>query len=371
MDLYTKLKVKPIINAWGTVTKIGGSTMDPEVLEAMTEASRYYVSLSELHNNAGNEIANMIGVDGAFITSGAAAAITLATAVCIAGSDVEKIYRLPDSDNMKNEIIMFKSHRFRYDQGVRICGGKIIEVGLSDLTLTEQIEKAINEKTAMFLYLAESENLRGSLSLNIVSNIVKKRNIPLVVDAAAELPPVDNFIHYISKGADLAIFSGGKDIRGPQSSGLILGRKDLIDLCKINSSPNHGVCRGMKVDKETIIGLTKAIEIYLKKDWKAEFLRYKNLNRYLIESLSNVPWLTLERGYPNEPGIQPASIERVYITVDSTIAGFSTSDLKLKLEEAKYKIVFGEFHNNIVFNPQMLTRDDVKIIISEIKSIVN
>lgn len=371
MSILKELEIKPIINAWGTVTKIGGSTMDKSVIEAMQEVSQSYLSISKLQENAGDHIARLIGVEGAFITSGAAAAITLSTAVCITGSDIEAIYKLPDTTNLKDEVMILKSHRFRYDQGVKIAGGKIIEVGLSDLTLEEQIFKAINEKTAMFLFLAESENLRGSLPLTTVSKILKKFKIPLVVDAAAELPPVENFKRFINDGADLVIFSGGKDIRGPQSSGLILGKKNLTRLCLMNSTPNHGVCRGMKVDKETIVGLTKAIENYLKKDWKKEYLRYRELNDLFCDNLKKFTEILFMRGYPTEPGIQPASIERVYFQIKKNNSGISTSELKHKLQNCNHNIYFGEYHDDIVFNPQMLSYNEVEIINSEIDKIWN
>ena len=370
MTILKELDIKPAINAWGTVTKIGGSTMDESVIEAMREVSQSYLSITELHENAGKYIAKLIGVEGAFITSGAAAAITLSTSVCIAGSDIEAIYKLPDTTDMKNEVMILKSHRFRYDQGVKIAGGKIIEVGLSDLTLEEQIFKAINEKTVMFLFLAESENLRGSLPLSSISRILKKFNIPLVVDAAAELPPVENFKRFIRDGADLVIFSGGKDIRGPQSSGLILGRKNLTDLCVMNSSPNHGVCRGMKVDKETIVGLTKAIEIYLKKDWNKEYRRFQELNDLFCNNLKMHEEILFKRGFPTEPGIQPACIERVYFQIKGNNSKITTSELKNNLQNSRHHIFLGEYHDEIVFNPQMLNKSEVEIINSEINEIM-
>ena len=367
MSLINDLKITSIINAWGTVTKIGGSTMQKPVLKAMEDISQSYLSLNELQKKAGEYLAKLLEVEGVFITNGAASGITLSTSVCIAGSDVSSIYQLPDTSNMKNEVLILKSHRFRYDQGVKIAGGVIVEVGLSDLTLEEQITKKINPKTAMFLYLSESENLRGSLPLVTVSKILEKHKIPLIVDAAAELPPVENFKKFINEGADLVIFSGGKDIRGPQSSGLILGKKELIDKCFLNYSPNHCVCRGMKIDKETIAGLTKAVQIYIGKDWEKEFIRYDSLNNLFCNNLKKIKNISFKRGFPTEPGIQPSCIERVYFKVLEDKKNINTK--KLILETKNKGIYFGEYQDYIVFNPQMLSVAEVQTINKEINNI--
>ena len=159
------------------------------------------------------------------------------------GTDSVGINQLPDTTGFKDEVILLKSHRSRYDQGIRMVGGKLVEVGYADLTLPEQLERAINEKTAMCFYLAESEYIRAALPLKMVASIMNKHNIPVVVDAAAEIPPKENLTRYLEEGASLVVFSGGKDIHGPQSSGLVLGRADLIKACHANACPNHSVGR--------------------------------------------------------------------------------------------------------------------------------
>ncbi|MHB1421527.1 MAG: aminotransferase class V-fold PLP-dependent enzyme, partial [Bacillota bacterium] len=165
MDVYEQLGVKKLINAWGTVTRIGGSKMAPEVLQAMCEAANAYVDMDELLRKAGEKIAQLIGVEAAFITSGAAAGLAVATAACMAGTDPVKIASLPDTSGMKNEVMILKCHRFRYDQAVRLPGAKFIEVGLADRTLPEEVEAVIGEHIAAIIYLAESERIRGSLPL--------------------------------------------------------------------------------------------------------------------------------------------------------------------------------------------------------------
>ena len=187
MDIYDRLKVKKLLNARGTLTTLGGSTMPPEVLEAMQEASRAYVNIDELLRKAGERIAELIGVDGAFITSGAAAALAVSAAACMAGTNPANIRRLPDSAGMRNEIIMLKCHRFGFDQSVRMAGARIVEAGLPERTLPEELEAALSEHTAAFLYLAEAETAGGSLPLPQITGLMNQRDIPVIVDAAAEL----------------------------------------------------------------------------------------------------------------------------------------------------------------------------------------
>ena len=263
MSVYEDLGVKPMINAWGTITKVGGSRMHPEVLDAMKEASRAFVDIYVLKDNAGARIASMLGVEAATITSGAASGLAIAAAACMAGDDPVKILELPNTHGMKDEALVLNSHRILYDQAMRLTGIKMIEVGLSTFATVEQVEAAITDKTALFFYAGESANSRGSLPLKDIAAVMKKHGVPVVVDAAAELPPVSNLTAFLEAGADLVVFSGGKEMRGPQSSGLILGTKDLVRNCTLNSYPDHGVGRSMKVDKETIVGLVKAVEIFI------------------------------------------------------------------------------------------------------------
>jgi L-seryl-tRNA(Ser) seleniumtransferase len=370
VDIYEQLGVKKLINAWGTVTRIGGSKMPPEVLEAMCEAAQAYVDIDELLRKAGERIAKLIGVEAAFITSGAAAGLAVATAACIAGTDPVKVARLPDTSGMKNEIIILKCHRFRYDQAVRLTGAKLVEVGLADRTLPEELEAAINERTAAIIYLAEAEHVRGSLPLVMVCNIAKKHNVPVIVDAAAELPPIDNLRRFLEVGADLVIFSGGKDIRGPQSSGLILGKKSLIEACAANSCPNHSIGRPMKVDKETIVGLLKAVEIYVQQDFKGRMQRWEEIVQYFVTELDGLKGIKAWRGFPTEPGIQPTCIPRAYIEISEEELGISIPEIQARLREGDPGIVVGTFEKGLVLNPQMLEDGEEKIVVGRLKEIL-
>jgi uncharacterized pyridoxal phosphate-dependent enzyme len=362
MGIYEDLGVKKAINAWGTITKIGGSLMDPEVLRAMLEAAESYVDMAELHERAGDRIASLVGVESAFVTCGAAAAIAIAAAACIAGENPVDVMKLPDSSGMPNEILVLKCHRSRYDQGLRIAGGRINEIGLADYVIPDQVEAAITEKTAMFFYLAESEKLRGSLPVARVAELLKKRGIPLVVDAAAELPPPANLTRFIEEGADLVIFSGGKEIRGPQASGLIVGSERLIRACRANSCPNFSIGRGMKVDKESIAGLVKAVELFVRRDFRKAKKSWESIVSLFLDGLSGVPGLAARRGFPLEPGVQPVDVPRVYLKSSK----IDTVTLWERLRQGERPIYADRQGDELVLNPQNLLDAEVPIVIERL-----
>ena len=205
-----KLGVPTLINGLGTVTRIGGSLMAPGVIEAMREASLHFVDMNEFHREAGKHIAKLLGSEGCCITCGAAAGLAISAAACMTRGDAAKKLQLPDTAGMKHEAIMLKAHRILYDQALRLSGAKIVEVGVTSSALPAQVEAAIGEQTALFVYVAEAEPMRGSVPLPQLIPILKKHGIPVLVDAAAEIPPRENFLKYLDMGADLVTFSGGK-----------------------------------------------------------------------------------------------------------------------------------------------------------------
>ena len=369
MNIYERLGVRKLVNAWGTVTRVGGSLVDPSVMEAMIEASKAYIDFEEYHTKAGTYIAELIGVDAAFISSGAAAGIAIATAACMVGTDIVGINQLPDTTGFKDEVILLKSHRSRYDQGIRMVGGKLVEIGYADLTLPEQLEHAITDKTAMCFYLAESEYIRASLPLKQVSSIMQKHGIPVVVDAAAEIPPRENLTRYLKEGASLVVFSGGKDIHGPQSSGLVLGKADLVKACHANACPNHSVGRSMKVDKETVAGIVRAVELYMTKDMDADMKRMEAVVGSILDGLK--PYtsvLEAYQGIPTDPGIQPVICPRVYVNLKQ---GIDPSLVKEALFSGDTGIVCGLLDNKLVFNSQLLEEQDVPVIIARLAEVLN
>jgi D-glucosaminate-6-phosphate ammonia-lyase len=287
--IYQKFGVKPIIHGAGTTTRYSGSWLRPEVLEAMREASQVLVNIDELNEAAGEAIAHMIGAEAAFVTAGAAAGLVLQAAACIAGDDPTKIIRLPETTGMQHELIIQRIHRFTYDQAFRQAGGVLVEVGLGRRTMPFELEAAITDKTAAVVYLQSPfTSPPGVLSLEEVCQIAHRHGVPVIVDAASMLPPRQNLRKYLQQGADLVNFSGGKGIRGPQSTGILAGRKDLIRAAALNASPNQGVGRPSKTSKEEIVGLVIALELFLAENEEAEIRRYRDVCQWIVNALSDI-----------------------------------------------------------------------------------
>ena len=264
-DYFRDLGVRPFINAAGTYTAMTASLMAPEVIDAINYASKHFVMLDELHDKVGERIASVVHSEAAMVTAGAASALTLGTAAVLTGTDPHKIADLPDLTSMKSEVIIQKAHRFGYEHAVRNCGVRFVEV-----EAPEDVDRAVNEKTAMMLFY-NNNNSVGQIRDEQFAALGKRHGIPTLNDAAADVPPVENLWKYTRMGFDLVAFSGGKGLRGPQSAGLLLGRKDLIAAARLNASPNgNALGRGMKVNKEEMVGMLAALERYLSLDHAQE-----------------------------------------------------------------------------------------------------
>lgn len=305
MSIYTRFGIPTVINAAGTVTRLSGGRMHPEVLSAMQAASGACVDMFSLHAGASRVIARVTGAEAGIVTSGASAALLLGTAACLAGLDTARMNRLPDVADGRNEIIIVRSQRNMYDRAVTVAGGRIVEVGLADRYAGSgvrdaapwEIEAAITQRTAAVCYLAQPQSLPA---LAEVVAIAHAHSLPVLVDAAAQLPPKENLRRFLAEGADLVAFSGGKAIGGPQSSGILAGRGDLVAsalmqmldldlfadtwsppdefarLRQLRGLPQHGVGRSCKVGKEETIGLLVALERFVatedaerQRDWRA------------------------------------------------------------------------------------------------------
>jgi D-glucosaminate-6-phosphate ammonia-lyase len=288
-DYFRELGVRPFINAAGTYTAMTASLMPPEVMAAINYASTQYVMLDELHDRVGQRIATLLRSEAAMVTSGAASALTLGTAAVLTGTDRKKIVDLPDLTGMKSEVIIQKSHRFGYEHAVRNCGVRLVEV-----ETREDLERAIGEKTAMMLFY-NAMNREGRIQDEEFAQLGKKHAIPTFNDAAADVPPVDNFWKYTGMGFDLVAFSGGKGIRGPQSAGLLLGRKGLIEAARVNAPPNgNTVGRGMKVNKEEMLAMLVALELFLAKDQARENREFERRADVIRSSATAVPGVKAE-----------------------------------------------------------------------------
>jgi L-seryl-tRNA(Ser) seleniumtransferase len=292
MNLYAQRGLRTLINAKGTATRLSGGIMRPEVTAAMAEAAKYCVDMAELQGHASTVIARETGAEAGYVTSGAAAGLMLATAACVAGLDPSKMARLPDTTGMKNEVVIIRSQRNFYDHAIRTVGVKLVEVGLPDRFAGAgvrdaegwEIADAINERTAAVHYVIDSF---ARPSLREVIEVAHQAGVPVFVDAAAQVPPQNNLRRFIAEGADLVAFSGGKAIGGPQATGILCGKRDLImsaalqhldldifweqwnppanliDKMRLKGVPQHGIGRPCKVGKEDVIGLLTALELFV------------------------------------------------------------------------------------------------------------
>ena len=263
MSFYEELGITRYINAHDTYTVYGGSRMSERTLKAMREAAASFVDMEELQDSLGKAIARLTRNESAFVCNGAAGGLLLCAAVCMTEGDLFRYSRLPETTNLKNEIIIMRSQRNAYDKAVEASGAKIIEIGDADETLAYDLEGSINERTAAVFYFESLHFKRASMPLEQVINIAHKHQVPVVVDAAAQLPPVENLWKFTDMGADLVVFSGGKTLCGPQDSGLILGKEKYISICRQFGAPAHGICRSSKVSREAMAGLYQALKEFV------------------------------------------------------------------------------------------------------------
>jgi L-seryl-tRNA(Ser) seleniumtransferase len=296
LDVYAKLGVRTVINAAGPLTRLGGQVMAPEVIAAMAEASRANVRMEELQERAGAVLAEVTGAEAGYVTSGAAAGVTLGIAACVAGLDVARMERLPDTRGLPNEVVVQRAHRNAYDHAVRAAGIALVEVGWPGhpgvgRNLPWEMDAAISERTAAIYHMAG--DTPHALPLAAVCAIARRRGVPVVVDAAGALPPPENLRRFVGEGADLVAFSGGKAIGGPQASGLLVGRRELIasvalqnqdmdvhpktwsqrarylESGRLPGPPHQGFGRAFKAGKEEIVGLVTALRLYVGQDFAA------------------------------------------------------------------------------------------------------
>lgn len=343
MGIYETLGVRPIINAAGPATRLSGMPLVPEVAEAMAEAAQSCVRIDELQEAAGRYLAEVSGAEAAYVTAGAAAGLTLAAAAVIAGLDVAAMDHLPDTTGLRNEIIIQRAHLTAYAHAYRVAGARLVEVGYmgypgQGITWPWQIEAAITERTAAIAYSIGSAP--GAVPLEAVVEVAHRHGLPVIVDAAAALPPPDNLQRFIAAGADLVSFSGGKAIGGPQASGILLGRADLIESValqhqdmdvypktwpwrdrylatgRLPGPPHHGLGRPMKVGKEEIAGLVVAVRRFLAQDHAALAAEQAEQLRTILASVEGLPGITGElRQDPTEPRAYPTAVLRFDETV--------------------------------------------------------
>jgi len=317
-NVYSRLGVKTVINCRGTWTYLSGSLEFPEVRQAQTEAAQHFVNMIELQRAAGRRLAELTGAESGIVTSGAAGAMAAAAAACIAGADDKHVWQLPDTTGLKHEIIMVGG-RSAFDNAIRLTGAKLVLV-----YSPEELINAINDNTAMIYTTNLGDKLQRELA------IAKDHRIPMLLDDAAGIPPADNARLYARMKIDLYAFSGGKGLCGPQCSGLLLGRKDLIEAALMNSSPREGsVCRAMKVGKEEIIGCVTALETWLNLDEKKIYSEWNGRVDRIRKLVDTVPGVKTEIYIPDDGNRFPT----LKVSWDQAAWGFTTSDCVRKLRE--------------------------------------
>lgn len=364
MGIYEELGIRPVINASATLTKLGGSRMPREVLEAMNAAAGAFVDLPLLQTRVGDRIAELTRNDAAFVSSGAAGGIVLAVATLMAAPDEPDPMAYPMLRGIaKNEAIVFASQRNGYDFAILQTGASIVECGDS----LESFEAAIGERTACLVWFAGAL-AEKSLPLEEVIAITRKHGVPVLVDAAAQIPPVSNLWHYTKVlGCEGVVFSGGKGIRGPQSAGLVLGTRELIAGCRRLSSPTQGIGRPLKVGKEELAGMLAAVQYTLAQDEEAMLDGYEAIVRNWIDGLSGIAGVTAERGFPSEAG-QPHARAIIRFdagcakTRDQVIAELRTGDVWIEVA------ALGD--DAIALNPQTVTAEEADIVAARLRQVL-
>jgi len=337
MTIYDELGVRTVVNAATTLTVVGGSLMPDEVLEAMRSAAGAYVDMHELQAAAGAHLAELTRNEAAYVTSGCAAAVTLATLAAITRGDPDAIARMPAGDGLPVEVVVHAAHRIPEDRAIELAGGRIVEIGTLERTAETELDAALSERTALVVWVAGSHLPAGALDLETTVRIAHGHDIPVLVDAAAQLPPPSNLWHYTRDlGADAAAFSGGKGLRGPQASGLLVGTASFIEAVRANGSPHARLARPMKVGKEEIAGLVRAVELYLATDHEAQARAWAEIVAGWVRDLGMVNGLTLEALPTNEAG-QP--IPRARVSVDAARTGVSAEELRRRLWDGDPRVL--------------------------------
>jgi len=360
-DYFRELGVRPFINAAGTYTAMTASLMPPEVVEAINYASRHYVMLDELHDKVGERIATLLHCEAAMVTSGAASALTLGTAAVLTGTDRQKIVELPNLASMKSEVIVQKSHRFGYEHAVRNCGVRLVEV-----ETREDLERTINSQTAMMLFY-NNNNAEGRIQDAEFARLGRQHGIPTLNDAAADVPPVDNLWKYTKMGFDLVAFSGGKGLRGPQSAGLLLGRKDLVAAARLNAPPNgNTIGRGLKVNKEEMVGMLAALELYLATDHVAERREFEARAEVIRSGVATVPGIKAEIFVPDVANHVP----HVRISWDAAAKGIAPTDAVNGLRAGEPSIGTRSEGDALVIGVWMMRPGEEKIVARRLREVL-
>ena len=365
VNLYEQLGVRPLINAATTYTAVGGSLMPTEVLEAMRDAAGRFVDMNELHARAGDELARLTRNEAAYVTPGCAAGIVLAVLACRTRGSLSRIAALPSSPEVPAEIVMHTAHRMPYDPALQLAGGHIRTVGNVLQTFDWELEAALSERTAAVFWVAGPHMPGGALPLADTVRIAHAHGVPVIVDAAAQLPPMDNLWYFSQEvGADVVLFSGGKALRGPQASGLMVGRADLIEAARANGAPNQRFARALKVGKEEIAGLVAAVRRYVELDHSALAEQWQEVCSDWATGLGELPGVRAEIDPVNEAG-QP--VPRVRVSVDVQTVGRTAAQIveALRNGDPGVAVVVGR-NDDFYLGPDMLEPAEAEVVLQRV-----
>jgi len=394
--VYERLDVPTVVNAVGTKTRISGTLMREEAADAMREGADQFARISDLQARVSDLISEATGAEAGYATSGAAAGLSLAVAACIAGDDLDAMARLPETEGLGSEVVMPRTHRNGYDHALRVGGADLVDVGNSDYDLGSgsknvelwEVEAAINEETAAVAYMAKPHT---QPPLPDVVEVAHDHDVPVLVDAAAELPPKSNLEKFTDQGADLVVFSGGKAIRGPQTTGILAGREDLIrsaalqhidmhaveevwvspdglfDVDDLPGVPRQGLGRPMKVGKEEIVGLLTALELFVKEDDTAVLEEWHERATAIADGLSAVPALDISL----DGATKTDAITSLTVTVDEERAGTTAAAVVRSLREEDPRVYVGAddvSDGMFTINPMCLSDEDADYLLERLLS---
>ena len=360
-DYFKELGIRTFINAAGTYTSMTGSLMPKEVINAINYGSLEYVNLDELQDKVGERIAELLECEYATVSSGCFGAMSIAMAGVMSGKDPKKIKQLPDTTGLRNEVILQESHTIGYAQALTNVGAKLVKVKTA-----EELENSINEKTAMLWFLNANTD-KGDIKWEEFVSLGKKHNIPTFIDCAADVPPVDNLFKFTRIGFDMVAFSGGKGLRGPQSAGLLLGKKEYIEAARLHTPPRgETIGRGMKVNKEEVLGMLAALELYLNKDHQAEWKMWEDQIDLISESAKSISGVETTIHVPPHANHVPS----LKIRWNQSKVNISPDNVRKILREGSPSIETVGNKNEIGITTWMMVPGQEKIVAKKIKKIL-
>ncbi|MGI9549880.1 MAG: aminotransferase class V-fold PLP-dependent enzyme [Aurantibacter sp.] len=360
-DFFKELGLRTFINAAGTYTSMTGSLMHKEVTNAISYGATEYVNLDELHDKVGERIAQLLGCEYATVSSGAFGAMTIGLAGVMCGMDEEKVAQLPDTTGLKDEVIVQEEHDIGYTHALINTGAKIVQVKSA-----KDLEKAINDKTAMLWFL-NANTEEGEIKWEEFVALGKKHNIPTFIDCAADVPPVENLYKFTKMGFDLVCFSGGKGIRGPQSAGLLFGKRKYIEAARLHTPPRGTtIARGMKVNKEEVLGMMVALELYLARDHKKEWELWENQIKLISDSAKSVKGVETEIHVPPHANHVPS----LKIRWDEEVVKISTDELRKKLRDGHPSIETVGNKEEVGITTWMMEPGQERIVAQRVKQVL-